>query len=123
MKMDKTLKILEILKIGLNIILIVLAVLFTNALQQILGKNCNAEYTVELNLCNRMRTLGTFCFVSMLLLFASWGLINLILPKFGENAIKKAKSIRIVFIMMLILLFIGLVITGNYFIHRLDRWL
>jgi len=121
--MDKALKILEILKLALNIILIVLAVLFVNTLQQIMGKNCYAEYTIEFNSCNQMRTLGTFCFVSMLLLFASWGLINLILPKFGEDAMKKSKSIRIVFIVILVLLLIGMVIVGNYFLHRIDRWL
>lgn len=119
MKMDN---ILTILKIAFNLLLIVLALLFIDTFQWLMGINCHAEYTFEVPLCSQMSNLGTFCFVSVLILTASWGLLTNILPEFGKNAKTKMKKWRIIIFLIILVLLIGMAIVGNYFAQRIDRW-
>jgi len=114
--------ILTILKIVLNLILIILAFLFIDIFKRLMGINCHAEYTFEIPLCSQMNNLGTFCLVSILLLIASWNIIMIIIPKFGENAMINARKFRIVIFLVILLLLIGMALVGNYFAQRMDRW-
>jgi hypothetical protein len=115
-------KSLDILKITFNAALIVVAILFIRTFQRLLGINCNSEYTVEMPLCHQMTNLCTFCFVTILFLIAGWGFLNVLKPHFGEKISQTATHLRFVIIIIIICLVIGLAITGNYFIHRIDRW-
>jgi len=119
MKIDD---ILIILKIALNALLIVLAFLFIDTFQCLMGINCHAEYTFEIPVCTQMSNLGTVCLTSVLLLIASWGLVASILPKFGENTKINVKKLRIIIFLVILVLLIGMAIVGNYFAQRIDRW-
>jgi len=114
--------ILRILKITLNLLLIVLAILLIDTFQRLMGINCHAEYTFEVPICSQMSNLGTFCLVSILLLIAGWGLLTNFLPKFGEHAKSRENELRIITFLIIILLVIGMAIVGGYFAQRFDRW-
>jgi len=114
--------ILTILKVTLNLLLIVLAFLFMDTFQRLMGINCHAEYTFEISVCSQMSNLGTICLTSMLLLIASWGIIVNILPKFEETTKIKVKKVQIIIFLVILLLLIGMALVGNYFMQRIDRW-
>lgn len=110
------------MKIIFNLLLIVLAILLIDTLQRLMGINCSAADTFEIPICSQMSNLATFCLVTMLLLIGGWGIIINILPEFGEHARINAKQTRLIILLIILILMIGMLIAGSYFVQTIDRW-
>jgi hypothetical protein len=114
--------VLTILKVAVNSLVILLALFLGDTFQRLMSINYHAEYTFEIPIGSEMSNIGTFCLVTILLLIAYWGIFTSILPEFKENEVTQVKKLRIIVFLIIIVLLIGIVIVGNYFVQRIDRW-
>jgi len=118
----KVRNVLTALKIVLNLLLIVLSIPLGIIFERLMSINYHAEYTFEIPIGTQMGNLGAFSLVSMLLLVGSWGILTNILPEFGEGAFTRKKELRVIVLSIIVILLIGIAISGSYFAQRIERW-
>ena len=114
--------ILSALKAAFNLLLIALSVPLGITFQRLMSINFHAEYTFEVPIGSQMSDLGTFCLVSMLLLLGSWGILTNILPESVGGAFTRKRELRVIVLSIIVILLIGIAVSGNYFAQRVERW-